>query len=267
MPDTHKLSPDQPINISELPTDGKPFFPNRDKCEIAFKALRDELIDLQPRLYAESKQKLLIVLQAMDAGGKDSTIRKVFKGVNPQGVRVASFKVPSKEEAAHDFLWRIHKQVPAEGMIGVFNRSHYEDVLVVRVHEYDPESAWRPRYQHINNFEKLLHDSGTRILKFFLHISKEEQKERFQDRLDVPEKNWKFSVDDLHKRKYWDDYMVAFEEMLQQCTTEYAPWYVIPADRKWYRNYAITNVIVDTIKKMNPQFPPPEDDIDGIVVE
>ncbi len=274
MTETHKLEPKRsdvnlpkrPFQLSTMPTQGKQFHPDRDQAEAEFKALRREFIELQTRLYAEGKQKLLIVFQAMDAGGKDGTIRNVFRGVNPQGVRVHSFKVPSKEELAHDYLWRIHKVVPAKGMIGVFNRSHYEDVLVVRVHNIVPESVWRPRYEQINQFEKLLTDTGTTILKFFLHISPEEQLERFQARLDDPSKNWKFSVEDLEKRKYWDDYMAAYEEMLQQCTTSWAPWYVIPADQKWYRNLTITRTIVATLKQMDPQYPPPADDLSGVVV-
>lgn len=267
MASTHQLIPNSSLNLNALPSDGKQFFPDREACEAEFKALRKELIDLQPRLYAEGEQKLLVVFQAMDAGGKDGTIRNVFKGVNPQGVRVSSFKVPSKEELAHDFLWRIHKKVPATGMIRIFNRSHYEDVLVVRVHDIVPESVWYPRYEQINQFEKLLYDTGTHILKFYLHISKEEQKERFQARLDEPEKNWKFSVEDLQKRKYWNDYMAAYQEMLEKTTTDYAPWHVIPANQKWYRNWAIAQEIVNKLKEMNPQFPPPEDEIEGIVVE
>ncbi len=267
MPHTHKLDGKRPFHLPDLPTKGKPFHPDRDSAEKEFRDLRDELIKLQSRLYAEGKQKLLIVFQAMDAGGKDGTIRRVFRGVNPQGVRVHSFKVPSKIELAHDFLWRIHQVVPAKGMIGVFNRSHYEDVLVVRVHDIVPESVWRPRYAQINQFEKLLTDTGTTILKFFLHISPEEQKERFQDRLDEPSKNWKFSMEDLEKRKFWGDYMAAYEEMLQQCSTPWAPWYVIPADQKWYRNLAIARVIVHTLKEMNPQYPEPENDLSGVVID
>ena len=266
MPQTHKFLGERPFQLSDLPTQGKQFHPDRDQAEAEFKLLRRELIELQRRLYAEGKQKLLVVFQAMDAGGKDGTIRNVFRGVNPQGVRVHSFKVPSKEELAHDFLWRIHKVVPAKGMIGVFNRSHYEDVLVVRVHNIVPESIWRPRYNQINQFEKLLSDTGTKILKFFLHISPEEQKERFQSRLDEPSKNWKFSVDDLEKRKFWGDYMAAYEEMLIQCSTAYAPWYVIPADQKWYRNLTITRTIVDALKQMDPQYPEPEGDLSNIVI-
>lgn len=267
MSDIHKLLPKRPFRLTELSTQGKTYHSDRTAAEAETKQLRRELRDWQARLYAEGKQKLLIVLQAMDAGGKDSTIRRVFQGVNPQGVRITSFKVPSKKELAHDFLWRVHKAVPAKGMIGVFNRSHYEDVLVVRVHNIVPESVWRPRYEHINNFEKLLHDSGTRILKFYLHISPAEQKERFQDRIDEPHKNWKFSFEDLEKRKYWNDYMAAFEEALHKTTTDYAPWYVIPADQKWYRDLAISRIIMETLQQMNPQYPPPEGDLSNVVIE
>lgn len=261
-----QLTPGTAVDLNTLPTDGKQFHDDRDAAEKEFKTLRKEFIEWQRRLYAEGKQKLLIVFQAMDAGGKDGTIRNVLKGVNPQGVRVSSFKVPSKEELAHDFLWRIHQEVPGKGMMRLFNRSHYEDVLVVRVHDIVPESVWRPRYEHINNFEKLLSDTGTRILKFYLHISKDEQQERFQSRLDEPEKNWKFSLEDLEKRKYWDDYMAAYQEALQQCTTEHAPWYVIPANQKWFRNLAIMRIIVETMRQMNPQYPEAEGDLSGVTI-
>lgn len=267
MSNTHRIEPGQIIQLNDIPTRGEEFYQgDKETAEIEFKALRDEFVELQRRLYAENKQKLLIVLQANDAGGKDSTIRKVTRGVNPQGVRVASFKAPSKEELDHDFLWRIHKAVPATGMIGIFNRSHYEDVLVVRVHDMVPENVWRPRYDHINNFEKLLSDSGTTILKFYLHISKEEQKERFQSRLDDPSKHWKFSMEDLEKRKFWDDYIAAFQDMLNRCSTAYAPWYVIPADQKWYRNLAITRVIVQTLQEMDPQYPRSQEDLSQVVI-
>lgn len=264
---THQLEPGKLIQMAELPTSGKPFYPaGKDTAVMEFKSLREEFIELQRRLYAEGKQKLLIVFQAMDAGGKDGTIRNVLRGVNPQGVRVQSFKVPSKNELAHDFLWRVHHVVPATGMIGLFNRSHYEDVLVVRVHDIVPEAVWRPRYEHINQFEKLLHDTGTKILKFFLHISPEEQAERFQSRLDEPDKHWKFSLEDLEKRKYWGGYMAAYEEMLNQCTTSWAPWYVIPADQKWYRNLVVTQIIVDKLKEMNPQYPTSTEDLSNVVI-
>ena len=267
MPLTHQLEPERPFTLQTLPSDGKQFHPNRDAAETEFKSLRDEFVEWQRRLYAEGEQKLLIVLQAMDAGGKDGTIRNLLKGVNPQGVRVESFKVPSKKELAHDFLWRIHQVVPAKGMMSVFNRSQYEDVLVVRVHNIVPESVWQPRYEQINQFEKLLHDTGTRILKFYLHISKEEQAERFQARLDEPDKNWKFSLEDLEKRKLWPDYMAAYEEMLQRCSTAWAPWHIIPANQKWYRNLAIMRTVVHTLREMNPQYPEAEKNLDHVVID
>ncbi len=266
MPTQHRLTPGQKVRLNRITTDGKDLYSDRSAAEAQFKALRAELIDLQFRLYAEGKQKLLIVLQALDAGGKDSTIRKVFLGVNPQGVRVTSFKRPTEEELAHDFLWRIHQHVPAKGMIGIFNRSHYEDVLVVRVDEIVPESVWRARYDRINDFEKLLTDSGTTILKFYLHISNKEQKQRLEARLADPTRHWKFEAADLAKRRQWDAYIEAFEEMLQRCTTDHAPWYVIPADQKWYRNLAVSQVIVEALKNMDPQFPAAED-LSGFTIE
>ena len=265
MPD-HQLKPGQDIKLADLETDGKALASSRKEAEKEFRKLRDELIEQQACMYAEDKHKLLVVFQAMDAGGKDGTIRKVFKGVNPQGVRVHSFKAPSKEELSHDYLWRVHRVVPPKGLIGVFNRSHYEDVLVVRVENIVPESVWRKRYEQINEFEALLSESGTKILKFFLHISPDEQKERFQDRLDVPSKNWKFSLDDLEKRKKWSVYMEAYEEMLNRCTTEHAPWHVIPANQKWYRNLAITKTIVHALRELDLQYPEQEDDLSNVVI-
>ncbi len=264
----HKVEPNNSIQLSTLPTrGGEANNLKRKATEKAFKALRTELSELQYKWYAEGKRKLLIVLQALDAGGKDGTIRRVFQGVNPQGVQVTSFKAPTKEELAHDYLWRIHKSVPSSGMWGVFNRSHYEDVLIVRVQDIVPESVWRPRYEQINQFEKLLADSGTTILKFYLHISKDEQRSRLQERIDNPDKRWKFEGGDLEQRKKWDDYQAAFEDVFQYTSTEYAPWYVIPADQKWYRNYAITKILVEKLRELNPQFPPAEEDIEGIVIE
>ncbi|MCA9078139.1 MAG: polyphosphate kinase 2 family protein [Planctomycetaceae bacterium] len=251
----HQITPGQQVKLDEIPTRGEEFCDDRRQAEKRFKQLRDEIIKWQQVLWSEGRQKLLIVLQATDAGGKDSTIRKVFMGVNPQGVKVVGFKAPSTLERSHDYLWRVHNEVPPAGMIGVFNRSHYEDVLVVRVENLVPEDVWSKRYQHINDFERLLTDTGTRILKFYLHISRDEQRERFQDRLDVPEKHYKFSLDDLEKRKKWDAYRAAFEEALTRCSTEWAPWHVIPADQKWYRNLAISEIIVKTLEDMNPQFP------------
>ena len=267
MTNIHQLDPNNSIQLANTSTSGKDFHSDRETAEAEFRALRKEFIELQRRLYAEDKHKFLIVFQAMDAGGKDGAIRNVFKGVNPQGVVVTSFKGPSKEELQHDFLWRIHKAVPAKGMIGVFNRSHYEDVLIVRVDSLVPESVWRPRYEQIKQFEHMLHSTGTTIIKFYLHISKDEQKERFQSRVDEPEKNWKFSFEDLEKRKQWDDYMAAYEEMLNQTTTAYAPWHVIPADQKWYRNLALMRTIVTTLRRLDSQYPSPEGDLTGVVVD
>lgn len=266
MPNLHQLQPGQLVDLTKIPTEGKGYRPDRQAAEDEFKVLRDELIELQRRFYAEGSQKILIIFQAMDAGGKDGTIRRVFQGVNPQGVRVTSFKTPSQIELAHDFLWRVHKAVPSAGMIGVFNRSHYEDVLIVRVHNLVPETVWRPRYKMINDFERMLNETGTTVLKFYLHISKEEQRERFQDRIDEPSKNWKFSMEDLEKRELWNDYMAAYEEMLNKTTTELAPWYVIPADQKWYRNLAVTRLLVEKLRELNPQYPAPEQDLSGIIV-
>lgn len=264
---THQMEPGKPIKLADLPTSSKEFYQGERETAVAeFEALREEFIELQVRLYAEGKQKLLIIFQAIDAGGKDGAIRHVFKGVNPQGVSVHAFKVPSKLELAHDYLWRVHQVVPPAGMIGVFNRSHYEDVLVVRVDNLVPEAVWRLRYHHINEFERLLHETGTTILKFFLHISAAEQARRFRERLADPSKHWKFALEDLEKRKQWPAYMAAFEDMLNYCTTAWAPWYVIPADQKWYRNLAVMRVIVQTLRQMNPQYPVSQEDLSGVVV-
>ena len=267
MSETHQLDPDHPVRLLQQSSNGKQFYSDKEAAIVEFRDLRDELIELQRRLYAEDKHRLLIVFQAMDAGGKDGTIRRIFRGVNPQGVRVSSFKVPSKLELAHDFLWRVHKVVPRRGMIGVFNRSHYEDVLVVRVHEIVPESIWRPRYELINQFEKLLTSTGTKILKFYLHISKDEQRTRFQDRINEPEKNWKFSFEDLKKREMWDSYMLAYEDMLAHTGTTWAPWYLIPSDQKWYRNLAVTRVIVQALRTLDPHYPEPDTDLSGIIID
>jgi PPK2 family polyphosphate:nucleotide phosphotransferase len=227
---------------------------------------RRRIQDLQERLYAENERGLLIVLQALDTGGKDGTIKHVFSGVNPQGCRVSSFKIPSAEEANHDFLWRYHKSIPARGRIGIFNRSHYEDVLVVRVKNLVPEEIWRERYERINAFERTLTLEGITVLKFFLHISRDEQKRRLQRRLDNPNKRWKFSSDDLKERALWDAYQRAFEDALSKCSTEHAPWYVVPANKKWYRNLVVASTIADTLEAMDPQYPPAEEGLDRIKI-
>ena len=265
MPNTHRLSPDTQISLTDLATRADSFHSDRNEAEKEFKKLRKELAELQHRFYSEGKRKLFVVLQAMDAGGKDGTIRRVTQGINPQGVRVTSFKAPSKRELAHDYLWRVHREVPGKGMIGIFNRSHYEDVLVVRVDDLAPQHVWQQRFDQINQFEKLLSETGTTILKFYLHISKAEQRHRFQDRIDDPTKNWKFSHDDLEKRKQWDDYMQAYEDALNRCTTPWAPWFAIPSDQKWYRNLAISRVLHATLTAINPQYPAHED-LSGVTI-
>ena len=266
--DKYRIQPGQKVNLSHWDPSDKSIFPMGKKVgKEHLKELNGELEALQELLYAEGKHKVLVVLQAMDTGGKDGTIRHVFEGVNPQGVKVASFKAPTRKELAHDYLWRIHKHTPGKGEIVIFNRSHYEDVLVVRVHNLAPEAVWSKRYEHINAFEKTLADEGTTILKFYLHIDKDEQKERLQDRLDEPNKNWKFSLGDLEERKLWGQYTEAFEAALENTSTAYAPWYVIPANRKWYRNLVISTIIIEKLKSLNMSFPEPEDDLSGVVIE
>jgi PPK2 family polyphosphate:nucleotide phosphotransferase len=224
------------------------------------------LRELQYLLYAHNKYALLIILQGMDGSGKDGTIRHVMYGVNPQACKVTSFKKPSTEELDHDFLWRIHKAVPPKGEIGIFNRSHYEDVLIVRVHNLVPKNVWSERYEQINDFEKILSTSNVKILKFFLHISKSEQKERFQKRLDNPNKHWKMNPEDLKERRLWNEYTKAYEAALSRCSTELAPWFIIPANKKWFRNLAISQIIVETLEKMDMEFPQPTFDPKKIII-
>jgi PPK2 family polyphosphate:nucleotide phosphotransferase len=225
------------------------------------------LRELQHLLYADKRYALLLVLQGLDAAGKDGTIRHVMSGVNPQGCEVRSFKAPSSDERARDYLWRIHRAVPPRGNIGIFNRSHYEDVLVVRVHGLVPKSVWQKRYHQINEFEQMLSESGVTIVKFLLYISKAEQAKRFQKRLDDKKKNWKFSPDDLKEREYWDAYIEAYDEVLEKCNTDYAPWYVIPANHKWFRNLAVAQVLVETMEEMKLRFPKAAADLSGISFE
>ncbi|MEO8436877.1 MAG: polyphosphate kinase 2 family protein [Chloroflexota bacterium] len=215
----------------------------------------DRLGDLQDRLWAEAKRSVLVVLQGIDASGKDGTIAKVMEAFNPQGCPVTSFKVPSAEELAHDFLWRVHKRTPGKGEIGIFNRSHYEDVLVVRVHDLAPRSIWSKRYDQINAFERMLAESGTTIVKFFLTIDRDEQRKRFEERIADPRKRWKFKMADLDERKLWDDYQAAFDDALTKTSTTWAPWYVIPANRNWFRNLAVASILADTIADLDPAYP------------
>jgi len=263
----YKVPPNTPVNLSQWDPRDKSAFPiNKAEGKSRLRELNRELEALQELLYAEGKQKILIVLQAMDTGGKDGTIRHVFEGVNPQGVRVAAFGVPTKEELAHDYLWRVHKHTPGAGQITIFNRSHYEDVLVVRVHNLTPPERWERRYRHMVEFERMLVEEGTTILKFFLHISKEEQKARLQERLDLPEKHWKFNVGDLKERAIWDDYMAAYEAVLSRTSVETAPWYIVPADRKWYRNLVIAMTIVNTLKGLQMAYPESEEGLGEVVI-
>jgi PPK2 family polyphosphate:nucleotide phosphotransferase len=225
------------------------------------------LTDLQDRFWAESKRSILVVLQGIDAAGKDGTIQKVMEAFNPQGCTVSAFKVPSTEELAHDYLWRIHKRVPGKGEIGIFNRSQYEDVLVVRVHKLVPVKVWKARYDQINAFERHLAENGTTIVKFFLSIDRDEQRERFQARYDDPTRHWKFSMGDLEERKRWDDYQAAFDEALTRTSTAIAPWYVIPANRKWFRNLAVATILADTMTDLHTRYPAGEDLPPNLVIE
>src|SRR5215218_10972548 len=239
--------------------------PDAARAELA--ELVDHIADLQARLYAEDERSLLVVLQGIDAAGKDSTVAHVFRGTNPQGVRVFTFKEPSNEELAHDFLWRYHQQTPAKGMIHVFNRSHYEDVLVVRVKGLVDEERWRSRYDSINDFERMLAREGTTIVKFFLHISKDAQMDRFRERLEREDKHYKFSASDVRERRHWDDYQQAYEDMLNHTSTEWAPWYMIPSDHKWYRNLVVARTVAGVLEGMNPQWPEPEEDLEAFAAE
>ena len=225
------------------------------------------LAELQWRLFAESKHALLIILQGMDASGKDGTVRHVMTGLNPASCRVQSFKVPTALEARHDYLWRIHQVVPARGEIGIFNRSHYEEVLVVRVQELVPKEIWKRRYDQINDFEQMLTENGVTILKFFLHIDKAEQRDRLQARLDDPAKNWKFERGDLTVRRQWDAYQRAYEDVLSRCSTRWAPWFVVPANKKWFRNLAVSEILRITLEDLHPQFPKPLPGINKIRVD
>lgn len=264
----YRVEPGTSIDLSQwdpgdqtLEPDGKDT--GRKRC----RKLVRRLADLQKVLYAQGRHKILVVLQAMDTGGKDGAIRNVFQGVNPQGVKVKGFKKPTELELAHDYLWRVHAHTPGKGEIAIFNRSHYEDVLVVRVHDLVPPEVWSRRYDHINAFERLLAEEGTTILKFYLHISKAEQKERLQARIDTPDKNWKFARGDLNERALWDDYMQAFEMALSKTSTDHAPWFIVPADRKWYRNLVILETLVTTLESLDMRYPDPEEGLHAIVID
>jgi PPK2 family polyphosphate:nucleotide phosphotransferase len=263
--DRYRIPPDTPVSLGRFDPGDTAGLPE-DDAQDRLKDLNRRLENLQELLYAEGKHKLLVVLQAMDTGGKDGVIRHVFEGVNPLGVKVASFGRPTDEELAHDYLWRVHAHTPAAGQIAIFNRSHYEDVLVVRVHGLVPEEIWTRRYRQINEWERLLVEEGTLIRKFYLHISPEQQAERLQERLDDPTKRWKFRLGDLDQRARWGDYMAAYEAVLSQTSTPWAPWYVVPADRKWYRNLVVATVLADTLEGLHMDYPPAEENLSGVVI-
>jgi PPK2 family polyphosphate:nucleotide phosphotransferase len=260
------LPPGSEFHLTEFNPDHTGAYASAKEAKGRVKENRKRLTELQEMLYAQGKHALLLVLQGMDTAGKDGTIKHVMGAFNPQGVQVWPFKVPSAEELAHDYLWRVHKVTPRRGLIGIFNRSHYEDVLVVRVRELVPEAVWRKRYAHINDFERLLADNGVTIVKFFLHISRAEQARRLRKRQQTPSKQWKFSPGDLETRKLWDDFTFAYEDALTKCNTANAPWYVIPANHKWYRNLAVSDVLVRTMEELDLRYPDPVPDIESYVI-
>lgn len=264
----YQVKPGKQIQLSDYdPNDKQLYEGDKQKAKGDLLAQTNEIEALQELLYAEHKHKLLIVLQGMDTSGKDGVIRKVFEGVNPQGVKVASFKVPTSDELDHDYLWRIHKMTPGKGEIVIFNRSHYEDVLVVRVHNLAPKSVWSKRYEQINEFERMLVEEGTTVLKSFLNIDKDEQKKRLQERLDDPIKNWKFNTGDLKERAIWNEYIKAYEDVLNKTSTTWAPWFVVPANQKWYRDLVIGQVLVQALKGLKMSYPPPSEDLSQVVIE
>jgi PPK2 family polyphosphate:nucleotide phosphotransferase len=256
----YRVKPDSQLNLDTCNPDDTGEYKKTDQGKEKAKAITVQLIgrleELQERLYANGNRAVLIVLQGMDTSGKDGTIKSVMSGVNPQGCKVVSFKTPSSEELDHDFLWRVHQKAPSKGQIGIFNRSHYEDVLITRVHGWVSDKVVKQRFNQIKEFEELLHESGTTILKFFLHISKDEQKERLEERIRDPEKRWKFNEGDLEERKLWKNYMDAFEDVMAATSTDYAPWYIVPANRKWYRNLVVADRVVDALEDMKLKTPP-----------
>ena len=260
-----RVKPGEKVDLAKYDC-GATFGRQKDEADEILAGNLTRLTELQARIWAESKHAVLIVLQGIDAAGKDGTINVIAGAFNPQGTPVTSFKVPTAEELAHDFLWRIHAAVPAKGDIGIFNRSHYEQVLIVRVHNLEPEARWRNHYREIRDWERMLTDEGVTILKFFLAIDKDTQRQRFQDRVDDPTKNWKFKPGDVAERKFWDDYTAAFEEMLTETSTDFAPWYLIPSNRNWLRNLAISEIVADALDELNPQYPAPLPGIVGLKI-
>jgi PPK2 family polyphosphate:nucleotide phosphotransferase len=267
--DRYKVTSGSKFHLESIDPDETALFDGgkKDGRKVVDEELNPRLETLQDLLYAEGKRRVLVVLQGMDTSGKDGTIRSVFNAVDPLGIRVASFKAPSAEELAHDYLWRVHRQVPGNGEIVIFNRSHYEDVLVVRVHKLVPKNVWSRRYDQINEFERMLAESGTTIVKFFLHISKDEQKARLEERRDTPEKRWKFNLGDLEERKLWDEYQAAYQDVLRKTSTDWAPWFVVPANAKWYRNWVIANVLIEALDKLDMKYPAAPKGAENAVIE
>jgi PPK2 family polyphosphate:nucleotide phosphotransferase len=264
-PDEYRVRPGARLQLAEWSTNTTDGFDgDKADAQAALAGLNARLAALQQLLYAEARHKMLIVLQGMDTSGKDGTIKHVFHTINPLGVKVANFKRPNDVELAHDYLWRIHEHTPRNGRMVIFNRSHYEDVLVVRVHDLVPEKVWRRRYEHIRGFEQMLADEGTVVVKLFLHISKKEQKARLQERLDNPAKHWKFEHGDVSERAHWDAYTEAYEEAINETSTDAAPWYVVPADRKWYRNLVVSQLLIDKLEGLDMSYPKPIDGIEAI---
>lgn len=251
------VKPGAKVDFGEFESGEKTLFDGAGKedSEPQFDKLQDQLQLLQKMLYAQNKHRILVVMQAMDTGGKDGCIKHVFSRIDPQGIHVRSFKKPSAEELAHDFLWRVHSKVPSTGQMVIFNRSHYEDIIAVRVKKIFPDEVWKRRQRHIIEFERMLAEEGTTIVKIFLHISKDEQKQRLESRLQNPAKHWKFNPDDLADRARWDEFMSAYEDLIGKTSTEFAPWFVVPADRKWYRNLCVARIMLDTLKKLGMEFP------------
>ena len=263
----YRVEPGEHFSITEHDAADLDSFDDRDEVVTQFDGLVTQIADFQERLYAEEKRSLLLVLQGIDAAGKDGTVKHVLRGTNPSGVRVYSFRQPTSEEAAHDFLWRYHHATPADGMIHVFNRSHYEDVLVVRVKDLAPEELWRSRYDSINDFERMLARERVVIVKFFLHISKDAQLDRFRERLEREDKHYKFSANDVRERRNWDAYQEAYEDAVNLTSTPWAPWYVVPSDHKWYRNLVVARIVSATLEAMNPCWPRPDEDLEAYALE
>lgn len=263
------VRPGEKLDLGKIDAGEKALFKGKDKTEILpqFDELQDQLQELQKKLYAQNKHRILVVMQAMDTGGKDGCIKHVFSRIDPQGIHVRSFKKPSEEELSYDYLWRVHSKVPHKGELVIFNRSHYEDIVAVRVKKIFPDEVWKRRQRHVIEFERMLAEEGTTIVKIFLHISKAEQKRRLEARLADPAKHWKVNPDDLVDRAHWDDFMTAYEDVMTKTSTEFAPWYVVPADRKWYRNLCVARIMLDTLQKLDMEFPPISWDPKSIKIE